>query len=505
MTTLSRNVVFNLLGQGLVLLLSFVAVRFIFRQLGADIFGIIYFSITLSAILTTVLELGISATTVREVSSHYDSEPNYIAALIQTASFLYWGLGLLTLVAVVVTAPVLVEKWINLKTIDVNTAASVIRILSVGTAVALPRALYTSLFRGRQRMALNNIIDVAVAIAQQLGIVILLKVSVGVFAVVGWISASTLFGLVTYITLTGQLFGWRVLVPRFYRGVVRRNLRFTTLVMSNSLLSLVHTQTDKVVVSKLLPVAEFGFYGFASATVGRASFVPAAIGQAAFPSFSNLFAAGDRLALLRQYRKFQDLVCFGTLPVFAGICFGALPLYTYLFNSGVAVRLLLPTVFLAVGFSMNAAINIPNVFAVAVGKPHIVVKSNVLALFVVLPVTVLLVASFGLSGAAFSWIFYHIFTYSYLVPRICRECLEMRPWLWFAHVFKAFGLALVSYGLSWQVLAASGSLSLGALAFAYVVGSAIFVIGAYLLIGTDLRGTLLRLPRTLIARGAGAH
>ena len=501
MTTLSKNVVFNLAGQGLVLLLSFVAVRFIFRQLGDDIFGIIYFSITLSAVLTTVLELGISSTTVREVSRHYDSEPSYITALIQTASFLYWTFGLLILLGVFVTAPILVEKWINLRTTDVNTAATVIRILGVGTMAALPRALYTSLFRGRQRMALNNIIDVVVAIVQQLGIVALLKVGVGVFAVVGWISASTLLGLVAYVTLAQRLFGWRAVVPGFNSGVVRRNLSFTTLVTANSLLSLVYTQTDKVLVSKLLPVAEFGLYGFASATVGRASFVPAAIGQAAFPSFSNLFAAGDRVDLLRQYRKFQDLVCFGTLPMFAGICFAALPLYGYLFNSDVAGRLLLPTVFLAVGFAMNAAINTPNVVAVAMGKPQLVVKSNVLALFVVLPVTVLLVASFGITGAAFSWVFYHLFTYTYLVPRICRECLEIRPWLWYVHAFKAFGLALIAYGLSWQLLAAAGSFSLGALAFAYVVGSAIFVLGAYLLIGTDLRGTLLRLPRTLMARG----
>lgn len=504
MTTLSKNVIFNLVGQGLVLALSFLAVRFIFKQLGDDMFGIIYFSITLSTVLTTVLELGISATTVREISRHYDSEPTYITSLIQTASVVYWSISLVILGVVFVTAPILVEKWINLRTTDASTAATVIRILSVGTMVALPRSLYTSLFRGRQRMALNNIIDVVVAIAQQLGIVVLLKLGGGVFTVAGWISATPVLGIVVYVTLAARLFGWRSLIPKFDVGTVRRNLRFTTLMMSNSLLSLVHTQTDKVVVSKFLPIAEFGFYGFASATVGRASFVPAAIGQASFPSFSSLFESGDHAALLRQYGKFQDLVCFGTLPMFAGICFAARPLYTYLFNSGVAGRLLLPTVFLAVGFAMNAALNTPNTVAFAMGKPQIVVKTNVLALFVVLPATVLLIASNGITGAAFSWVVYNVFSYAYLLPRICRECLGMRPWRWYLHTFKAFGLAFVAYGLGWQVIAARGSFSAAALAFGYVAGSAVFAAVAYFLIGADLRGTLLRLPRALTAGKAGA-
>jgi O-antigen/teichoic acid export membrane protein len=411
-------------------------------------------------------------------------------------------MGIVIVGAIFVGAPVLVKNWINLTSIDAGTATTMIRIMSLSTMVVLPRALYTSLFRGRQRMAVNNTIDVVAAIGQQLGIVVLLKLGGGPFTFASWISASAVIAVFAYIVVAARVFGWQALWPRFDLEVVKRNLHFATLMTSNSLLALVHTSADKVIVSKLLPVADFGFYGFASATVGRASFVTASITQAAFPSLSSLFESGNRPELLRQYRKLQDLVCFATLPVFAGICFAALPLYAYLFNTTVARYLLLPTVLIALGTAMNAALSTPYVISLAMGKPQIAARANVVALFVVLPVTFVLISFYGIVGAAASWVFYHLFAFAYMVPMICRQCLDMSPWRWYAHVLKAFGLAFVAYGLSWLVIAVPASHSVHALALAYLAGTAVFAAGAYFLIGPDLRNTVLNLRRTLMPRGA---
>jgi O-antigen/teichoic acid export membrane protein len=272
--------------------------------------------------------------------------------------------------------------------------------------------------------------------------------------------------------------------------------------MANSLLSLVYTQADKVVVSKLLPVAEFGFYSFASSTVGRAAFVAAAIGQAAFPSFANLSAAGEHGPLMRQFRKLQELVSFVTAPMFAAICFAATPVYSYLFNPAVASRLLVPTILLAVGFYMNSGLNPPFMLSFAVGKPQIIVRANVVALFVVLPVTVLLIATKGLTGAAASWVFYNLFAYAYIVPKICRDALQITAWSWYRRVLVSGGLALVAYALSWYLIARPASFSLAALTVAYVAASLVFAAVAYFLIDSDLRDTLVRVVRSLAPRRA---
>ncbi len=129
MTRLTRNIIYNVTGQGLVLVLSLIAVRFIFRRLGDDVFGIIFFNIVLTTVLATALELGISATIVREVSSFFDRDRAYVTALIRTVTLLYWGLGLLLVAIIWVIAPLLVTHWVNLRSLDPGTAAATLRIL----------------------------------------------------------------------------------------------------------------------------------------------------------------------------------------------------------------------------------------------------------------------------------------------------------------------------------------------------------------------------------------
>jgi O-antigen/teichoic acid export membrane protein len=368
--------------------------------------------------------------------------------------------------------------------------------------VALPKSLYTSLFRGRQLMGFNNAIDVAVAAAQQIGILLLLMGGGHVYPVAIWISASAILGTVFYIATAGRLFGWGALVPSLSTHVIRRTMGFTRHVMVSSTLSLVHVQAAPVMVSKLLPVAEFGFYGFASSMVNRAAFVTGAAAQAALPVFSKLYASGDRPTLMQQYRKLQDLVCYGTLPLFTGICFAALPVYTYVFNAGVAERLLLPTLFLALGSWMNATIHMPYMLALAMDRPQIVARLNLYALIAVLPVTIVLIFLFGLPGAGFSWVFYHLFAYAYMVPIICRECLKSQPLDWYLHVVKALALAILAYGPAWVLVLATDPRSFPIVILAYVAGTAAFGLGSYVFIGADLRHTLQKLPKSLVVRGS---
>jgi O-antigen/teichoic acid export membrane protein len=499
---LARNVLYNLSGQGLVLLLSFLAVRFIFRRLGSDAFGIIQFSIVVTTVLTSALDLGISSTTVREVSRHSETEPKYITELIRTASLLYWASGAVLLLVIFLTAPLLVTTWINLKGTNPATATTIIRILGVTAVVVLPRVLYASLIRGKQRMVLTNGIDVGTAALQQAGTLTLLLLGAGVFVVATWISTAAVLGTIAYLVTAARLFGWRALVPGFSRDAVEKNLGFTGQMTAISVLSLVFSQADKIVVSKLLPVAEFGYYGFAATTVSRATFVTGAISQAAFPSFSSLFQAGDRGGLLLQYRKLQDLVSFGTLPVFTAICFAALPVYGYIFNEPIARVLLLPTAFLAFGSYMNATLNIPYMVSLSVGHPEIATKLNLFALVAVLPVTVVLIYMFGLPGAGFSWVFYNLFAFAYAVPRICHVCLQEEPWPWYGQVLKVLGLGALTYGAVWLVLLLTGALTLIPLVVGYVVGSGLYLLGAYAMLGAELKETLTRVPQMLAARRA---
>jgi O-antigen/teichoic acid export membrane protein len=502
MSRVSKNLIYSLTGQSLVLVVSLVAVRFIFRRLGDDVFGILIFNSVMIIVLSSALELGVSSTIVREISSWMNSEGDYVRRLIRTASAFYWGSGILLVIVIWITAPILVRHWINLRTLDPQTATTLLRLMSGTALVILPRALYGSVCRGMQMMHLNNGIDVGAAFTQQAGTLVALLAGAGAYVVAAWISVNALLSAGVYFVVVARLVGWSSLVPGISTQVIKRNLDFTAHMMAISVLSLVHTQAAQVIVSRLLPIADFGFYGFASSTVSRAAILTGAAGQAAFPSFSSLFAAGERYPLMQQYRKLQDLVCYGTLPVFAAICFAALPVFGYVFSAAVAQRLLLPTAFLALGTWMNGTLTIPGFLAIAMGKPQIAVRMNLYALFAVLPVTVALIVVLGLPGAGFSWVFYHLFAYAYMVPRISRECLQTSPWSWYGHVAKVLVLGASTYGIAWLAISALGGLNAPVIAIAYLVATAVFAVGTLLLIGSDLKETLQRMRGAFVARKA---
>jgi O-antigen/teichoic acid export membrane protein len=260
-----------------------------------------------------------------------------------------------------------------------------------------------------------------------------------------------------------------------------------------SFLGVVGSQADKAIVSKLMPVGIFGYYGIAYAGVSKGQLVTAALAQAALPSLCELHAAGNRNALLSQYNRLQDLLCFITLPIFAAIPFATLPIFTFVLNAQAARLLLLPITFLCLGFYLNGTLNAPYVFSLAVGRPDISARFNIYALFVVPPTAAFLVYFWGLKGAAFSWVVYNLFAYVYSIRRICAECLCLSPWQWYLHVLKFIALAGFVYGAAWAARTFYGAGSIPGLALSYAVATALFLAIAYLLIGNELRISFKRL------------
>jgi O-antigen/teichoic acid export membrane protein len=492
LSRLSRNIIYNLFGQGLLLALGFVAVKYIFKQLGEDVLGIIYFTLTMNAILCAVLEMGICSTTVREVSAHFNDEPDYIHDLIRTASLFYWVVYVLLAIIIYFGAPILVDKWVNLKTMDITTAIYVLRILGIASLLALPKSFYTSMFRGLQRMEFNNFIDVFTSGFQQFGTILILIFGGNLFHVVYWFAGCYVLSVLIYLIFSTRFFSLKTLIPGYFSSVVKRNLGFTSKMASISIIAAIHMQADKVIVSKLLPIGILGYYGFTYTTASKGGLITSAISQAVFPSFSAQFKTDDWGGLMSQYRKLQDLLCFGIVPIFAAIPFALLPLFSYIFNADIAKLLLLPTTLLCIGFYMNGTLNVPYVFSLAVGKPGITARMNFYALFVVLPVTTLLIYFFGLVGAGLSWVFYHIFAYSYGAPRICSECLKISVWKWYKHVSKIFALIILTYGMAWFILGIINNFSILSLSVSYFSASIVFLTATWFMISDELRETLFR-------------
>ena len=260
--------------------------------------------------------------------------------------------------------------------------------------------------------------------------------------------------------------------------------------MSISALAMIHTQVDKVLISKMLHLGALGVYSVAYNCAARAPVVSGAISQAVFPRFAALVAGGDKVGVKAGFGRVQDLVCVASVPPLAAVSFFAVPLFNFLFDEATAWTLLLPVTLLCIGFYMNGALAVPYVLSLAMGRAEISARANFLALFTVLPVTALLIYTGGLEGAGLSWIVYHVFAWSYVVPRICAQCLDIHPRAWFRRVLGVLLLAELTYGSVWIAVAWVDAYSLEVLAIAFLLASVLFLVFVYRLGGPELRETV---------------
>ncbi len=486
MSTLARNIFYNLVGQSTVLLLGFIAVRFIYQHLGGDAVGIIFFALTLNNVLTSVMDLGMSSTIVREVATTGRSIA-YVEALLRTAGFFYWTMYCSLAVLLLVAAGPVAKHWLNIVTLDTSSAEISFRILSVGSLLALPRSLYASLFRGFQRMELSNGIEIASAILLQAGIAATIVLGGNIVAVSWWICASTAATVGAYALAASRFVPVRALLPRLDMSVVRLNRSYASRVTVLSVLAMIHTHADKLIVSRLLPLGVFGLYGFGFNALNRGMLLTGAVTNAAFPRLAEMQSSNDRNVLLRQYNYLQDLVSYAMAAVFGIAPFVALPMFSLLFGDAEANLMFVPWTLLALGFYMNATLSMPYILSLAIGKPGIALSLNAWAVVAVLPLTIVFVHAWGLNGAAFSWVFYHVFAYVYMIPRVCRECANGEVLGWYLNVAKFLLPATVIYTIAWFVSVASTGGSFAGFLAGYASGTVIYGAIGWRVLSPDAR------------------
>lgn len=86
-----------------------------------------------------------------------------------------------------------------------------------------------------------------------------------------------------------------------------------------SLVNVLGAQSDKIVVSRPLPVGVLGYYSFLQNTIERSRFIRSAVGAATLPHQAAIGSQGDRDKINNVHRMLVDLNMFGLAPVYAAV------------------------------------------------------------------------------------------------------------------------------------------------------------------------------------------
>ena len=153
-----------------------------------------------------------------------------------------------------------------------------------------------------------------------------------------------------------------------------------------SLLSLAMTQTDKLILSKVLSLADFGIYTLASAVALSLQMLISPITKAWFPRLTQIQEIGDQEEFIRKFHQLAQLVTvLGGSAALVMIFQGKTFLFLWLQDPELATKASPLLSVLALGYLLNIFVWAPFETQLAHGSTSLPIRINLISVLIVVP------------------------------------------------------------------------------------------------------------------------
>ncbi len=407
MSRIGRNLLANFAGRGWAVMMAVIFTPLYVRFLGIEAYGLVGFYTTLYAV-AGMLDITLTMTLNRELSRYSAEENNekHMRDTVRTLGVVYWAAAILVGILVIALSPLIAQHWIDARALPDRQVNQALVLMGIVLALQCPISFYSGGLLGLQRQVRYNILMGGWYTLRFAGaVVILWQVSGSIVAFFAW---QILVSIVSTLTMAWVL--WQSLPgsddpPRFRLDIVKSVWRFAGGMGAISITVLALTQMDKVLLSKIVSLSEYGYYILAWVVGNSLSSLCTPVFKAVFPVFTQLVALGHKTKLQVLYHQACQVVSVLVIPPGAFLaCFAPeiLSLWTgdpiIVENTRILVSLL------AVGTVLNGLMVIPYALQIAHGWTRLGIFSNLGFGAVLFPCILIAAPRFGAVAGAASWV-----------------------------------------------------------------------------------------------------
>jgi O-antigen/teichoic acid export membrane protein len=433
----------NFVGTGWAALVQLACIPLYIKFLGIEGYGLIGFYLMLQT-LFQVMDLGLSPTVNREMA-RYSVQPEKAGEardLVRTLEVGYWFIGLILGAVLFISASWIANHWIKSSTLPVSGISKAVMLMGVLAVLQWPISFYQGALMGLHRQVLFNILKIVVVTVSNGGAVLVLwRVSPTIRAFLVWQVAVCAIQAALIAVFVWSSLPSSARTARFNPSVVRGVWRFAVGMSGITLIGLIITQVDKVLVSKLLTLRIFGYYALAWTVANGLVIISSAIFNVIFPRLSAQVAASDEDGVRQSYHRGAQLMAVMVLPpaaVLSFFSFEILRLWTRSTETAAFDARILTV--LVVGSALNSLLYLPYALQLAFGWTKLSFVAGVLSVAILIPSLFPLTKYFGAIGAASMWAVLNILNMLIVVPVMHRRLLQGETWRYFADI----GLPLVA-------------------------------------------------------------
>ncbi|MDF3822161.1 oligosaccharide flippase family protein [Leptospira sp. 96542] len=427
--SVKSNIVANYISQIYSALIGVVMVPVYLHYMGAEAYGLVGIFAMIQAWFL-VLDLGFSSAVSREVArnSGNSSEAGSLRYLLRAVEKLFLVVGVSVALLAWAGSTYVAQEWLQVKTLDLDMVGQAFVLLVLAALARWTSGLYRGVISGMERQVWLSGVNMVIATFR----------FVAVVPVFIWIGVEPVyfFGYQLLVAITElSILIWMAyrLLPHSQNPSfsdarqidhLRRMMRFALSMSIASVIWAVSVQLDKLLLSAMLPLAEFGYFSIAVAAASIVQLASSPIATAILPRLARLNFDGDNSAQISLYRKATQLAVILTLPSTLILAF--FPNQVLWMWTG-DLELTSSAAFLLALYAVGSGVLVMGAFPYylqhARGELRMHLIGNLVFVLLHIPLLFSLVFHMGMIGAGWAWLIGNVMYFGIWVPMVHRKIL----------------------------------------------------------------------------------
>lgn len=418
--SLASNTTWNIFSAVWSTVVTFFLTPFLISHLGTDHYGLFILIMTVSGLMG-IMNLGLGEATLRYVAYYYGRDDLTGINRVVSATFSVYILTGLIGWTVLFFGASGVANLLALPAAEHELGVRLIRLAAVNFSLGLIFSAFGTIPQALQRYDISTKVNIAQSLFNVSGIVIILMNGLGIYEIVIWSIASSLFKQVINICVAKELIPAIRLWPSPSMKGIGEIFGYGIFSFITYLMGITWRQADRLLLGAFVSPAAVGYLSAPQQISFRSSGFINKAGQVLLPRFSSM---KDRDEIQRLYLDATWVMLCATIVIFVPL--------TVLFPD--FLRLWINPEFARKGAWVGQLIAFSCIFRGAfipysgllggLGKPQYISYISLAVGLTSLTVNLLLIPIFGLSGAGYAYIVELSWSFTAVVF-ICRRLLSM--------------------------------------------------------------------------------
>ncbi len=392
---------------------------FYVKILGIESYALIGIYMSLQGIFV-MFDLGMSTTVNQELAKLLAQKNLKRKALdlLHTFEWVYWLIAFVIFFIAYYSFPFITSNWAVNSSYSSDQLNSNLFLISILIVLRFPISFYTGALNGMQKQYQMNIIAFVLEI---------IKFGLIVTSILFFYKNIEVFFLANILISFLQIIFLRKIIlnnlsiknyrSKFDYYFIQVNWKFSLGISLISIAAIAVSQSDKLILGKMLSMKEFSYYALGFSIASIPSRIYGSIASAFYPQLVHEKALEREDLLKATYHKSCQFISVLIIPMVVMACVFMPELLNIWFGSGETTAILTPIVrILMIGFALNGFVTMPYYLQLVHRWTKLSIYKNIVAIILLIPTLYFSILKFGIIGACWIWLILNLLYFIFEIP-----------------------------------------------------------------------------------------